>query len=89
MKIHDLAARPQPAGPLLTAGQTALFLRAKNAMRPCEACGSGDFVMCPEHDARFAEERGTVLLACRQCNALRTFLRPPVMAWLREARGAD
>jgi hypothetical protein len=80
---------PQPALTALTGGQVALYMKAKGAGRPCEACGHDEWEMCPERDAALAELRGLVYAACRQCALMRTFLRKPIMAWLKGARHAD
>jgi hypothetical protein len=79
-ELPDLG--PQP----ITGGQLALYLKAKGAWKPCEACGHDDFEMCPERDGETGKARGVVWLACRQCNTVRTVLRPPIMAWLKEAK---
>ena len=83
-ELSDL--EPKPAGALLTFGQVALYLKGVNAERACEACGHDGWAMCPEQNAAFVEQRGTVILACRQCGTLRTLLRPAILKWVRDNR---
>jgi hypothetical protein len=85
-ELHEL--RPdRPASVVLTAEDVRRYIAAKHANLPCQACGAESFTMCPERDGAAGEARGLVWLACDACNSLRTFLRPPIMAWLRGARG--
>jgi hypothetical protein len=76
------AAQPGPLRPT----QVALYLKAHNAEQPCGACGNGKFTMHREPDGETGQARGVVTLACDGCNALRIFLRPPIVAWLKESR---
>jgi hypothetical protein len=86
MEISDLTGKPATA-PLRPA-QVALYLKAHNAERPCEACGSKAFTMAPEPDGETGIMRGVVWLACDGCQCVRTFLRPPIVAWVKDSRRA-
>jgi hypothetical protein len=81
----DPQADALPADPL-TSGQVALYIKAHSADGACEACGWRDWEMCPEPNGDVGRIRGVIWLACRQCNLLRTFLRPPIVRWLTESR---
>ena len=83
-ELSDL--EPKPAGALLTFGQVALYLKAHNAERPCEACGSSGWAMLPEQPGSFGLNFGVVVMACRICNAVRWFLRPAILKWVRDNR---
>lgn len=83
-EIEDLSPdKPADEAPLTPKG-LGLYLADKGAERPCEACGHHDFEMAPERPASFSVSLGVVLVACKHCNALRWFLRPPIVAWLKE-----
>jgi hypothetical protein len=80
--LPDLADQP------LRPAQVAIYVKATRAEKPCAACGSETFTMWIEPDAATGIARGLVTLACDQCNCIRQFLRPPIVAWLRENRRA-
>jgi hypothetical protein len=84
-EISDLKP-DKPATELLTPGQVALYLKVHNAEGPCEACGADKRTMWPESSGEEGIVRGVVMLACDGCNAVRQFLRPPIVSWLREHR---
>jgi hypothetical protein len=87
-EISDLESKLEPETAPLRPAQVGLYLKEHNAEKPCAACGSKAFTMAPEPDAATGVARGVVWLACDQCNALRTFLRPPIIQWLKGARHA-
>jgi hypothetical protein len=87
-EISDLESKLEPETAPLRPAQVGLYLKQHNAERPCAACGSTKHTMAPEPDGETGIMRGVVWLACDQCNAVRTFLRPPIVAWLKGARNA-
>lgn len=86
-EIGDLTPMPAAeSSKALRPTQVALYCKVHGAERPCEACGGAKFTMWPEPDAETGHARGVVNLACDGCNAVRTFLRPPIVAWLKDSR---
>lgn len=102
-EIDDLNPAPRPAAPeALSPGQVALYLKEHGAERPCEACGSTDWVAYDERTqgacaiVAFAElgnqdsqaVEPVVRLTCEACGLIRTFLRERIVRWLAAAMAA-
>ena len=99
-EINDLTPQQPATEAPLSAKDIGLYLAAKGAEQPCQACGSSDWRLhdeaqdeCGTAIALFKLDnpgrqsiKPTVTIICRQCAAVRQFVRAAVASWVWEYR---
>jgi hypothetical protein len=99
-EVQDFTPDPPISEASISAAQVGLYLTAKTARRPCEACNGTDWRLhdelrdeCATAIALFKLDnrsrvsvKPTVTIICTGCGCIRQFVRSVVARWLEEHR---